>query len=215
MPLLRPNRWISLCGVGVTSVWAVVVWSRWGTVAHRVYSSTSSQALETYCWSVSCRFSMDGPNVNRAFHKQLQSKIKLDFDCQMLDIGSCELHVGAQAWQWCLQVGCTEIRSFVIQWNPCTSWGLHSCHWQSSVRIEVLRYKMVRKHAERVLQMWPNLKTYVNDAGKEEIPKPSTRAFDEILEATRDPLTEVKLNAFHDTLLDVVPNRSPDGSVPR
>ena len=55
---------------------------------------------------------------------------------------------------------------------------------------------MVRKHAERELQMWPHLKTYVNAAVKEEIPKPSTRAFDEILEATRDPLTEVKLNAF-------------------
>ena len=44
--------------------------------------------------------------------------------------------------------------------------------------------------------MWPNLKKYVNAAVKEEIPKPSTRAFDVIREATRDPLTEVKLNAF-------------------
>ena len=37
--------------------------------------------------------SMNGPNVNWAFHKQLQSKIKLDFGCQMLDIDSCGLHV--------------------------------------------------------------------------------------------------------------------------
>ena len=37
--------------------------------------------------------SMDSPNVNWAIHKQLQSKIKLDFGCQMLDIGRCGLHV--------------------------------------------------------------------------------------------------------------------------
>ena len=36
---------------------------------------------------------MESPTVNWVFHKQLQSKIKLDFGCQMLDIGSCELHV--------------------------------------------------------------------------------------------------------------------------
>ena len=42
----------------------------------------------------------------------------------------------------------------------------------------------------------PHLKTYVKAAVKEDIPKPSTRAFDVIREATRDPLTEVKLNEF-------------------
>ena len=44
--------------------------------------------------------------------------------------------------------------------------------------------------------MWPHLRTYVKAAMKEEIPKLSTRAFDVIREATRDPLTEVKLNEF-------------------
>ena len=44
--------------------------------------------------------------------------------------------------------------------------------------------------------MWPNLKKYVNATVKEEIPKPTTKAFEVVREATGDPLTEVKLNAF-------------------
>ena len=148
--------------------------------------------------------SMDGPNINWAFHKQLQSKIKLDFGVQMLDIGSCGLHVvngafkhGSDASNWDVPSVLRSVHSLFNETparredytrvTESDQFGLNYCatRWLENMPV-----------AERVLQMWPNLKKYVNAAVKEEIPKPSTRAFDVIREATRDPLTEVKLNAF-------------------
>ena len=69
----------------------------------RIYLSTSCRAqdiLEHFLIGKGdlelkhvTQVTMESPNVNWVFHKQLQSKITLDFGCQMLDIGSCELHV--------------------------------------------------------------------------------------------------------------------------
>ena len=43
--------------------------------------------------SKALQVSMDGPNVNWAFYNQLQKKIKLDHNTQMLNVGSCGLHI--------------------------------------------------------------------------------------------------------------------------
>ena len=148
--------------------------------------------------------SMDGPNVNWAFHKQLQTKIKLDFGCQMLDIGSCGLHVvngafkhGSEASSWDVPSLLRSVHSLFNEMparredytrvTDSDQFGLNYCatRWLENMPV-----------AESVVQMWLHLKTYVSAALKEEIPKPSTRAFDVIREATRDPLTEVKLQAF-------------------
>ena len=37
--------------------------------------------------------SMDGPNVNWACYQQLQKKVKMIYNAQRLNIGSCGLHV--------------------------------------------------------------------------------------------------------------------------
>ena len=47
-----------------------------------------------------------------------------------------------------------------------------------------------------MLEMWPHLKTYVKAVAKNEVPTPTTKAFELIQQSTRDLLIEVKLNSF-------------------
>ena len=51
--------------------------------------------------------SMDGPSVNWAFYEKLQQKVKDECSCQILNIGSCGLHIvhgafkhGCNATKW-------------------------------------------------------------------------------------------------------------------
>ena len=93
--------------------------------------------------------SMDGPNVNWAFHKLLQSKMHNEFGSQLLDIGSCGLHViNLQARQRCVLVAysfTSAIRSLAVQRDASTAWRLHPCYWQREVLPELLQHKVARE----------------------------------------------------------------------
>ena len=54
---------------------------------------------------------MDGPNVNLAFHREIDSDIKKDFGLNILDVGSCGLHKVHGAFQAAVS-DCMEFR-----WN--------------------------------------------------------------------------------------------------
>ena len=148
--------------------------------------------------------SMDGPNVNWAFHKLLQSKMHHEFGSQMLDIGSCGLHVinggfkhGSDASTWHIPSLLRSVHSLFNEtparredYTRATGsekFCLNYCNtrWLENVPV-----------AERVLEMWPHIKTYVKAVAKNEVPTPTTKAFELIQQSTRDLLIEVKLNAF-------------------
>lgn len=150
------------------------------------------------------QISMDGPNVNWAFHEKLQQHIKEEFDCQIMNIGSCGLHVMHGAFKH----GCTasewQIDSFLKS--------IYTLFHETPARREdfekktasVIFPKKYCQHrwlenvpvVERALEFLPNLKKYVEAVKKKELPKPETVSFARIVEALKDPLLEAKLHSF-------------------
>ena len=154
--------------------------------------------------SKALQVSMDGPNVNWAFYNQLQKKIKLDHNTQMLNIGSCGLHIihgafkhGVDKCNWDMTSLLRSVHSMFnetparredyTEVTGSSTFGRNFCNtrWLENVPV-----------AERVLEMWGSIKVYVAAARKGTVPLPKTKAFACIKEATEDPLTEVKLQVF-------------------
>lgn len=150
------------------------------------------------------QISMDGPNVNWLFYNQLLKKVKLDFDAQMLNIGSCGLHVthgafklGVDASKWDTPSLLRSVHSLFnetparredyTQVTGSSVFGRNFCNtrWLENVPV-----------AERVLEMWPHLKVYVAAAKRGAVPLPTTKAFACAMQAIQDPLTEVRLHVF-------------------
>ena len=148
--------------------------------------------------------SMDGPNVNWSFHDKLQKKLKLDFNAQLLDVGSCGLHIvhgafkhGAEASKWEIASVMQSVYSLFNETparredytriTDSNVFGRNFCNtrWLENVPV-----------AERVLEMWDCLQTYTMAAVKGPVALPTTKAFKCVRQAVEDPLTPVKLHAF-------------------
>ena len=113
--------------------------------------------------------SMDGPNVNWAFHKLLQSNMQLEFGSQLLDIGSYGLHVinggfkhDSDESTWDIPALLRSVHSLFNE-TPTRredftrvtgreQFGLNYCNtrWLENVPV-----------AERVLDMWPHARACV------------------------------------------------------
>lgn len=148
--------------------------------------------------------SMDGPSVNWAFYEKLQQKVKAECNCQILNIGSCGLHIvhgafkhGCNATKWDIAAVLRSTHSLFNEtparledYTKVTGsdlFGKNFCNtrWLENVPV-----------AEHLLEMFPHLCKYVAAAKKGDIPLPQTKAFGVVLEATCDPLFPVKLNCF-------------------
>jgi len=110
--------------------------------------------------------SMDGPNVNWSFYEKMQQKVKSECGCQMLNIGSCGLHIvhgafkhGCNATKWDIQSVLRAVYTLfketparsedytTITGSDVFPRNFCSTRWLENVPV-----------AERVLEMWPHLK---------------------------------------------------------
>jgi hypothetical protein len=71
------------------------------------------------------QLSMDGPNVNWAFHKLIQDKLDLEYDVSLLEVGSCGLHTVHNSFRKGYETCGWEISDFLQSlhtlWKDCRS----------------------------------------------------------------------------------------------
>ena len=148
--------------------------------------------------------SMDGPNVNWKFYTDLTKERNSEELQQLLNIGSCGLHIvhgGLQkgvdesGWKlghlmrslWQLFPDTPVRREYFVKLTGSTVFPLKFCphRWIEDVVV-----------AERAHQMWPNIKKYVSSFRATPKNAQQTASYATIKEACEDPLTVTKLAFF-------------------
>ena len=134
----------------------------------------------------------------------VQQKVKDECSCQILNIGSCGLHIvhvafthGCNATKWVIAAVLRSTHSLFSEtparrkgYTKITGsdlFGKNFCNtrWLENVPV-----------AERLLEMFPHLCKYVAVAKKGDFPLLQTKVFGVVSEATSHPLFPVKLNCF-------------------
>ena len=148
--------------------------------------------------------SMDGPNVNWKFYTDLTKERNSEELPQLLNIGSCGLHivhgglqkgVNESGWKlghfmrslWQLFHDIPARREDFVKLTGSTVFPLKFCphRWVEDVVV-----------AEWAHQMWPNIKKYVSSFRAPPKKAPQTASYATIKEACEDPLTVTKLEFF-------------------
>ena len=148
--------------------------------------------------------SMDGPNVNWKFYTDLTKERNSEELPQLLNIGSCGLHivhgglqkgVNESGWKlghlmrslWQLFHDTAARRKDFVKLTGSTVFPLKLCphRWVEDVVV-----------AERAHQMWPNIKKFVSSFRATPKKAPQTASYATIKEACEDPLTVTKLEFF-------------------
>ena len=140
------------------------------------------------------QISMDRPNVNWKFHREMQSKLTNETGKSLIMVGSCGLHImyGAfkdesDAWTWPIQKLLVSLyRLFKDTPASFHKFALKLCphRWAENVWV-----------AERAIEIWPHVKAYVKITEKS-VPNPATTSYDAVVSCTKDPLIIVKLLCF-------------------
>ncbi|KAJ8043765.1 hypothetical protein HOLleu_11016 [Holothuria leucospilota] len=147
--------------------------------------------------------SMDGPNVNLKFYRDLENERKTEELPGMLNIGSCGLHIvhgslqkGVTASGWNLA---SLLRALwqLFHDTPARREDFFQITGSSIFPLQFCPHRWVEdaKVAERALPMWPNVKKFVASF-KDPKKTPSAACFSTIKAACADPLTTAKVEFF-------------------
>lgn len=168
--------------------------------------STASDLLKSFFEGISeldkkklLQVSLDGPNVNLKFLRDLRECLINDGSCNLLDIGSCGLHVvhgafrtGHGATGWHLNELFKDMhrlfknsparRADYISITGIQRFPLRFCdvRWCENIRV-----------AERAIEVFPHLKNYI-----ETTKLPHTVSVDRLKEAIKDKLIFAKISFF-------------------
>ena len=146
---------------------------------------------------------MDGPNVNFKLLDLLQKEhAELHGGAQILMVGSCGLHTlhnamkaGFTAWQIDKLLRALH---FLFHNVPARREDYTNITGSSCFPLSFCGHRWVENVpvAERVLEVWPMIQTYVNAAENKRVQKPNTASYDAILAAQGDPVLIPKLQFF-------------------
>ena len=134
-------------------------------------------ATENLNLSQMLQLSMDGPNVNLAFHKELDSRVKKDCGLNLLDVGSCGLHKVHGAFQsavsassWNLD-GILKSMHRLFKHTPARREDYTSTTGSSLFPTEFCKHRWLENAsvANRAREILPCLQTYVKNVTKKKV----------------------------------------------
>ncbi|XP_062541413.1 uncharacterized protein LOC134209440 [Armigeres subalbatus] len=154
--------------------------------------------------------SMDGPNVNWAFLREL--KLELKEDTKLLDLGSCGLHImhgafkdGIQATGWPVVAFLRALhnlfknvparRALYVQYSESDVFPLKFCGHRWLENSDV---------AERAIDTIGNIRKFVDGVKKDKI-EPKCKSYSDIVNFLNDPLICVKLTFFRAVASEIEP----------
>ncbi|CAM4639158.1 unnamed protein product [Leuciscus chuanchicus] len=147
--------------------------------------------------------SMDGPNVNFKLLKLFQNEhSELHGDAQLISVGSCGLHTihnamkaGFTTWQVDKLL---RAMHYIFHNVPARREDYTTTTGSSTFPRSFCGHRWVENVpvAERAVDIWPMLLTYVDAVQKKKVPNPNTASYDTILAVRDDDLIIPKLQFF-------------------
>lgn len=157
--------------------------------------------------------SMDGPNVNLRFFKDLQIKMaEEDVPAVMLDLGSCGIHTTHNAFKNAMIATKWNISTFLrslynLLKNVPARRALYTSYTQSFIfpkKFCSVRWLENADVAERAIEMLPHLKKFIEDVEKNK-DKLNSSCFSTVKEHVQDPMIGPKLAFFKTIAGEVEP----------
>lgn len=169
-----------------------------------LFQATADAVLQQLPLNNVIQLSMDGPTVNHAFYKQLDSKLKNDHGMQLINLGSCGLHTIHNSFQKGMDAAGWKIKDFlkaiytVFHDTPARREDFENITGKSLYALKFCAHRWVEnaRVAVRAVEMLPSLKAYVTAVKNNAAPNPNTKSYEIIAEMITDPLLKAKLAAF-------------------
>ena len=159
------------------------------------------------------QISMDGPNVNWKFFKLFQEKMEENHNKQLLNVGSCGLHIVHNAFKkgsvssgW----GIDKLLSSLYYLYKDTHARREDFTTATGSKVFPLKFcghRWVENVgvAERAMEIWPNIIKYVAKVNSGVLTKPDTVSFREVNNSSKDMLTPAKIACFTSIAQQVMP----------
>ena len=145
------------------------------------------------------QLSMDGPNVNWNVFEDLQSEIQLENGKNLLNVGSCGLHVIHGAFRSAMSETGWDIETLLtsafclFKDSPARREGISTNHL-FPLKFVVHRWVENVRVLERFLEVLPDLRKYTLFVMEKKLSDPHTKSFDTVKSGCQDLLAEAKLN---------------------
>ena len=132
------------------------------------------------------QISMDGPNVNWKFHSMIQKQIEREYNKNLINIGSCGLHIlhnafkaGAVATKW-------EVSSFLsslyhlFKDSPARREDFKNATGSATLPLKFVSHRWMENVpvCERALLLIQHVDTYVKKVQAKEFDKPTCKSFE-------------------------------------
>lgn len=155
------------------------------------------------------QISMDGPNVNWKFYKQIRTQLQEEYSTSLINIGSCGLHIVHNAFKAGVTASGWIISSFLTSlyylFKDCPA---RREDYTTTTGFSVFPLKFVSHRwlenvpvAERALEMVDSLGIFVRAVKDKSLSNPGNNSFDVVDQALSDPLLTAKLHFFFKVLL--------------
>ena len=148
------------------------------------------------------QLSMDGPNVNWKFHRMFCENLEKDCKSNIIDIGSCGLHIVHGAFKNGACILDTDQILSSLHWlfkdSPARRQDFTAVTGVSDFPMKFCKHRWVENLpvATRALQIWPSVKLYVECVEKKKLKHSQNKSYETIKDACKNPLTEAKLAFF-------------------
>ncbi|KAM7298551.1 uncharacterized protein ISCGN_019145 [Ixodes scapularis] len=148
------------------------------------------------------QISMDGPNVNLKFFRNMQVHLQEHHQVQCVDLGTCGLHTihnafraGVVASKWGIDILLTSL-SALFRDSPARREDFFTVTNQDTFPLHFVAHRWVENTLviERALLLWNDVKKYVESARSKQESLPKCASFDNVYSFCRDPLLPAKLN---------------------
>lgn len=150
------------------------------------------------------QISMDGPNVNLKVFKDLNSEFESNQLCQLVNIGTCGLHVLHNAFKDGMKASGWELGSllksvfYLFQESPARREDFFKITESTNLPLQFCGHRWLENKdtAERLLSILPAIKTYVNACKDCRVSEPLCKSFKTTCDFIFEKLLTVRLHCF-------------------
>lgn len=159
------------------------------------------------------QISMDGPNVNWKFFEIMKQKLVDDYGTQLLNIGSCGLHIvhnsfkcGADASKWQVASYLSSLY-YLFKDSPARREDYVTLTGSSKMPLKFCSHRWLENVpvCERAVELFNNIDKYVKSVNEKKIPNPGNKSYEVISSCMKDKLFTAKLNFFMSVALQLRP----------
>ena len=150
------------------------------------------------------QISMDGPSVNWKFFADMKKKLSDDYECMLINIGSCGLHIvhnsfktGATATEWKVEALLSSLY-YLFKDSPARREDFFKVSGGARLPLKFVNHRWLENEpvCERALQIWEDILKFVKASQSKQITTPGCKSYETVVEATKDKLIKAKLQFF-------------------